>query len=123
MDSDTIKKIISNLRDPMNASQKIHFTSRCVLFLQKLFSGMSIDEIDLHCILLRFAFSTYRSDYKSIEEKYISLTEAITYLYTVTPSCVTKSDIVDVASQFDIMKDNKFGEVKNALHILQELSM
>lgn len=108
MDSSLVKLITSNLRDPADHKRRVHFTSRGLLFILKLFDGVYIDAIDLNYILLKLA---HASGSFNEEKKHISLKDIVVYMLTNTPICITQDDIVRVSNFFTLDKDNEEKEV------------
>lgn len=119
MDAETIRKVISNLRNPVNAKARIHFTSRSTLFLVRLFEGKKIDTIDLHSLLLRLA---YVSGCFRESKKYINLKDLVVYLYSQIPSCVTQQDITNVSNMFSLDHDSDYREVEDMKIIVSSIN-
>lgn len=120
MEAETVRKVITNLRNPVNVKERIHFTARSVLFLAKLFDGKKIDTIELHYVLLRMAFISgcFRG---STVTKYINLKDLVVYLYSDTPSCITNNDIQSIADIFTTDNDSDYREVKDMKIIVMSL--
>lgn len=114
MDTDVIRRVIANLRDPLNIKERVHFTSRAILFLTKLFNEKYIDVIDLHCLLLRIAY--IRKCYQQ-DDIHISCKDLVVYLLSNTPTCITVDDVKAIADVFDDDKDSEHNEVRD-MHIL-----
>lgn len=108
MDSETVSQIVRNLRDPINSKTRIHFTSRAVLFLIRLFDDKSIDIIDLHCILLKIG---YASGCIRGENKHITLKNIVIYLYSYMPLMISSEDIKETVDIFNISNDSTHKEV------------
>lgn len=119
MDAETVRKVISNLRNPMNAKARVHFTSRSTLFLLKLFDNKRIDTIDLHCILLRLAYAcgSFRED-----KKFINLKDLVVYLCSQTPSCILNRDIYNIANIFSVSNDSNYKEVEDMKIIVNSIN-
>lgn len=117
MDSQTVKNVITNLRDPLHAREKIQFTSRSILFLTQIFHGKRIDVIDLHCLLLKIAHSTGCFQ----EEKYISLRDLVVTLYSFPPPCISGDDILLIANTFSADNDSDFKEVEDMKILVESL--
>lgn len=118
MEEEIIRKIISNIRNPINIKERIHFTSRSVLFLKKLFSGKRVDIIELHTLLLRIAYTCGCFD---TSNRYINLRDLVVYLYSQTPSYISQSDIYHIANTFSTMKDSDYKEVEDMKIIVQSI--
>ena len=112
MEGETVRKVISNLRSPINAKTRIHFTSRSMLFLTKLFEGKRTDTIELHCILLRMAYACgcFREDKNT---KYINLKDLAVYLYSQMPPFISRDDISHIADTFSTDIDSDYKEVED----------
>lgn len=109
MNSDTIRQLIVNARDPLDAKQRINFTSRGMLLFISLFKEKTIDVIELHSLLLRI-YRTHNCFIK--DSNYITCKDIIVYFTINTPSCITIDHIIHVVSQFDINQDNEHKEVE-----------
>lgn len=122
MNSDTVRKIIANLRDPLDSSRRIHFTARAIRFLTSLFENTHIDVIDLHSLFLNLAYRCgCFADTGDLDRKYVNLKDIVTYLMIHHPACISLPDIVRVGDTFTIDKDNEFHEVSDMLLILSSL--
>lgn len=119
MECDTIQKVVSNLRNPINAKERIHFTSRSILFLVKLFEGKRIDTIELHAILLRMAFASgcFRE-----EKHFVNMKDIVVYLYSQLPLCITCEDITVIGDFFSVTCDSDYKEVEDMKIILSQLN-
>lgn len=84
--------------------------------LVDVFTGKSISEIDLHCILLYLAQNTNLFN-EGTEEgtKYISLKDVAVYLSIRRPECVSVHEFYTIAMSFDPAKDNEHNEVSEML--------
>lgn len=118
MDEKTVQKVATNLRNPLYAKQRIHFTSRAVLFVMKLFTDKKVDIIDLHSILLRIAHVSGCLDDSS---KYINLKILVSYLCINKPSCISNNDIYSVSETFNIDQDGDYGEVEDMKSIISSI--
>ena len=118
MESDTIKKIVASLCDPIDHSQRIYLTQRSILFLIYLFSGKRIDIIDLHCILLRIAFT---SGCLKGSRKYMTLKDIVVYLHHYVPVCISIEDIKDTSDRFNLDNDNEYHEVEDMKIIVSSI--
>jgi len=120
MDTETIRKVILNLRSPINVKQRVHFTTRTILFIEQLFDGKRIDTIELHYILLQLA---YVSGCFIEEKKYVTLKTLVVYLCEKLPPCISVSDIKNIGSKFTEEKDSEFCEVQDMKIILHALEI
>lgn len=121
MEAQTVRNVIANLRNPINAKLRVHFTSRSVLFLVKLFEGKRIDTIDLHCILLRAAYvSGCFHDVKKV--KYINMKDLVVYICSQIPACITIHQVRDVANTFNVENDSDYHEVEDMKTIISSIT-
>jgi hypothetical protein len=119
MEGETIRKVIVNLRSPVDAKIRIRFTSRCVLFLIRLFESKRIDTIALHHILMQLAHASgcFREDIK-----YINLKDLIVFLYSNIPVCISVEDIQRVGNMFSVDNDSNYKEVEDMKIIIDSIN-
>lgn len=121
MDSNTISRVVTHLRDPLDSHKRIHFTARSLRFICLLFEGKNIDTIELHYLLLRLAAGT--GALSSSEVVHLTLTNILTHFLFCMPTCVTTGDLITVASTFDIQYDNEHGEVAEMKTLLDSIEL
>lgn len=119
MDGEIVKKVIVNLRNPVNAKARVQFTSRSILFLTRLFEGKRTDTIELHCILLQMAHIS--GCFRDTSSKYINLRDLIVYLCSRIPTCVSMQDIRTVADIFTTNLDSDYKEVEDMKIIIDSI--
>lgn len=118
MNSEYIKAVVSNLRKPSNAKQRIHLSSRAVIFCLRLFEGKEIDEVEVQYILLQIA--KYRNILEN-PENYISCPDIASYLYQFPSKYVSVSDIDSAIGYFDPNRDNEYNEIADLYCIRDSL--
>jgi len=119
MDRSVANRVILNARDPLDASSRIHFTARAILFLTSLFDNKLLDAIDLHTIILRIAYAC--GCFRNEEVKYVSMRDVVVYLNAFMPPCICPDDIIGVAESFDDDKDNTYSEVSDMKELVSQL--
>lgn len=118
MDTDTIRKVIGNLRNPINVKARIHFTARSILFITSIFENKRIDIIELHTVLLRLA---HVCGCFGETKKFISLKDLVVFLYSHSPTCISYNDISSVAKLFNVTNDSDYKEVEDMKIIVESI--
>jgi len=121
MDAETVRKVIGNLRNPMNSKVRIQFTARSILFLTNLFDGKKTDVIEIHCILLRIAHIC-GCFHDSKDVRYINLRDLVVYLYSQMPLFISREDMENIVSIFSTDIDSDYREVVDMKIIAESIT-
>ncbi len=115
MKSDTVHRICLNLRHPLDARRRIHFTARAIKMISSLFYDDKVDIITLHSYLLRLAYIRRCMD----DDNYITMSDVATYFFLV--GIIDPSTLERVANMFDVEHDSRHREVSNMKKVVQSL--
>lgn len=115
MNPEFIKGFLWNMTSFFDRNRKIKFTSRCIKYIVNVFSTIYLTEYDFICIWVRF--QQYNSFFEQRED-WITLSDFFEFICNDPIYTSIKDKLIDQAKLLSVKFDNKFGEVKAFLDMI-----